>query len=381
MRPLENITVLEFCQYMSGPSAGLRLADMGARVIKIEKEQGGENGRQLAVKNLFLDDSSLLFHTINRNKESYAVNLKNAEGIRKIQKLIEHADVLIHNFRPGVMEKLHLGYEVVKQINPRIVYGVITGYSDSGPWKNKPGQDLLIQSLSGLAWLSGNRNDPPVPFGISIADYMCGTHLVQGILAALIKRTKTNNGALVQVNLLSSLIDLQFEVITTFLNDGGQLPRRSLNGNGHAYLPAPYGIYATRNGYLVIAMTDLKHLGHVLDLPLVDEHTDSFAQRDNIMAKLQDHLKRHDTSHWISLLQHADIWCADVYDYNQLVKQEGYKTLEMEQIVSLHNNISYTTTRCPIRIDREKYFSNKPAPAAGEHTEQIDQEFELSTNN
>lgn len=156
MRPLENITVLEFCQYMSGPSAGLRLADLGARVIKIERPVTGESGRQLSVKNLFLDNSSLLFHTINRNKESYTADLKSPEGIKKIHKLIGNADVLIHNFRPGVMEKLHLGYDAVKRINPGIIYGAITGYGDSGPWEKKPGQDLLIQSLSGLAWLPGN---------------------------------------------------------------------------------------------------------------------------------------------------------------------------------------------------------------------------------
>lgn len=380
MRPLENITVLEFCQYMSGPSAGLRLADLGARVIKIERPVTGESGRQLSVKNLFLDNSSLLFHTINRNKESYTADLKSPEGIKKIHKLIGSADVLIHNFRPGVMEKLHLGYDAVKRINPGIIYGAITGYGDNGPWEKKPGQDLLIQSLSGLAWLSGDRNDPPVPFGLSIADYMCGTHLVQGILAALIKKSKTNHGALVEVNLLSSLTDLQFEVITTFLNDGGRLPQRALKGNGHAYLAAPYGIYKTNDGFLVIAMTDLEQLGTVLNIVLTEANTNAFDHRDAIMAKLQGRLEQHRTSHWLSLLENAGIWCAEVQAYDKFFKQEGYKTLKMEQTISLNENIQYKTTRCPVRIDGEKYFSEKPAPIVGQHTDTIDKEFKLNAN-
>jgi len=380
MKPLENITVLEFCQYMSGPSSALRLADLGARVIKIERPVTGENGRQLSIKNNFLDDSSLLFHTINRNKESFTADLKSEEGIRKIKRLIRHADVLIHNFRPGVMEKLQLDYENAKAINPKIIYGVITGYGNKGPWKNKPGQDLLIQSISGLTWLSGNKNDPPVPFGLSVADYLCGTHLVQGILASLIKRNKTKAGSLVEVNLLSSLIDLQFEVITTFLNNDLQQQERALNGNGHAYLAAPYGIYKTRNGHIVIAMTDLKHLGNILNVELINGSIDSFTHRDEIMAKLQQHLLQNDAAHWISLLENAGVWCAEVLDYKQFTEQEGYKITEMDQTISLSENIRYQTTRCPIRFDGEKYFSFRPAPAAGQHTAQIEEEFGLNTH-
>src|SRR5690348_9165106 len=127
MKPLENLLVLEFCQYMAGPSAGLRLADLGARVIKIEKPGTGDSGRHLAIKSLYEGDDSLLFHTINRNKESYTADLKSPRDLEKIKKLIRHADVVTHNFRPGVMERLGLGYDTVKALNPRIVYGVISG--------------------------------------------------------------------------------------------------------------------------------------------------------------------------------------------------------------------------------------------------------------
>src|SRR5690606_14776812 len=169
-KPLEGLLVLEFSQFMAGPTAGLRLADLGARVIKIERPGAGEGGRQIAIKNIFVDESSLVFHTINRNKESYAANLQDENNLEDIKKLIRQADVLTHNFRPGVMEKVGLDYENVRKINPKIIYATVTGYGNEGPWATKPGQDLLVQSLSGLSWLSGCEQDGPVPFGLAVVD-------------------------------------------------------------------------------------------------------------------------------------------------------------------------------------------------------------------
>lgn len=133
MKPLEGLIVLEFCQFLAGPSAGLKLADLGARVIKIERPVKGEACRQLSIKDLFVDDSSLLFHTINRNKESFAADLKNPDDLVLIKKLIEKADIMTHNFRPGVMDKIGLDFNAALAINPKIIYGTITGYGDKGP--------------------------------------------------------------------------------------------------------------------------------------------------------------------------------------------------------------------------------------------------------
>ena len=190
-RPLEGVLVLEFCQFMAGPSAGLKLADMGARVIKIERPIHGEGGRQIALKNIFYDGSGIVFHTANRNKESFAADLKNPEDLAIVKKLITQADVMTHNFRPGVMEKIGLDYETAKALNPKLIYATVTGYGTKGPWVGKPGQDLLAQSVSGLNYLTGDRDDDPTPMALAIADMYCGTHLAQGILAALIKRGKT----------------------------------------------------------------------------------------------------------------------------------------------------------------------------------------------
>ena len=293
MKPLEGLVVLEFCQFLAGPSAGLKLADLGARVIKIERPVKGEACRQLSIKDLFVDDSSLLFHTINRNKESFAADLKNPADLALVKKLIAKADIMTHNFRPGVMEKIGLSVAEAITINPKIIYGVVTGYGEKGPWATKPGQDLLVQSISGLTWLSGKKSQPPVPFGLAVADLMCGNHFVQGLLAALLKRTKTNKGVLVEVSLLESILDVQFEVITTYLNNGKKLPERGdIQGSAHTLLSAPYGIYETQRGYLALAMGDLQHIGKIIGVNL-DQFQDKalwFSSRDSIRKLLSKQL-------------------------------------------------------------------------------------------
>jgi len=373
--PLKGLVVLEFSQYLSGPSAGLRLADLGARVIKIERPVKGDAGRKLAIKNIWVDDNSLLFHTINRNKESFTADLKNAGDLAAIHQLIAKADVVLHNFRPGVMEKTGLGYDAVKQINPRIIYAVISGYGKKGPWKNKPGQDLLLQSITGLAYTTGNGTNGPVPFGISIADILCGAQLVQGILAALIRRQKKNVGALIEISLLESLLDFQFELLTTYYTSHQQ-PQRSAINNGHPLLSAPYGIYKTADGYLALAMMDIQKLAAAIACSGLENFTaqQAFAQRDTIKKILAAHLLTQKTAHWISLLQEQDLWAMEVLDWENMLQHEAYKILQMEQVIDAGGKKIFTT-RCPIRINGKKLFAGKPAPQLGEHTEKIKRDF------
>ena len=266
---LEGLLVLDMSQFLSGPFAALRLGDLGARVIKIERPDGGDLCRRLYLTDTEIGGDSTLFHAINRGKLSFAADFKNPADVAAVKALIAKADVLIQNFRPGVINRLGLDYAAAKAINPGIVYASITGYGEDGPWANLPGQDLLAQARSGLMWLNGDRDQGPVPFGLAIADLLAGSAIVQGVLAALVRRGRTGEGAHIETSLLEALVDFQFEVLTTYLNDGGRMPTRSAFRNAHAYLAAPYGVYATRDGWIAIAMTPLDKLAAALELPSI----------------------------------------------------------------------------------------------------------------
>ena len=380
-KPLEGLTVLEFSQFLSGPYAGLRLADLGARVIKIERPEVGDLCRNLYISDTDLEGDSTLFHAINRNKESFAANLKDAKDIELVKKLIEKADIITQNFRPGVIERIGLDYKNVKKINPKIVYGTISGYGSDGPWSSLPGQDLLAQSRTGLVWLNGNGGEAPTPMGLAVADMLAGHTLVEGILAAVIKRFRTDNGSHVETSLVEALLDFQFEVLTTYFNDGNRKPQRSSYNNAHAYLSAPYGIYKTSNGYIAIAMTPLPQLGQLLDLNSIkglDDQKEWFTKRDEIKKDIGDWIEKETTEHWLSILEPADIWCAKVLDWETMVKHEGFKILDMVQRIKRDDGLDIETLRCPIKIDGEIFKSSKAAPKIGNDNNSIMKEFGIS---
>ena len=377
-KPLEGLTVLEFSQFLSGPYAGLRLADLGARVIKIERPEVGDLCRNLYISDTDLEGDSTLFHAINRNKESFAANLKDPNDLELVKKLIEKADIITQNFRPGVIERIGLDYESVKKINSKIVYGTISGYGSEGPWSSLPGQDLLAQSRTGLVWLNGNGGEAPTPMGLAVADMLAGHSLVEGILAAVIKRFRTNKGSHVETSLVEALLDFQFEVLTTYFNDGNRNPQRSSYNNAHAYLSAPYGIYKTSNGYIAIAMTPLPQLGELLDLDSIKDLNDQkewFTKRDEIKKSIGDWIEQQSTEHWLSILEPADIWCAKVLDWETMVKHEGFKILDMVQRIQRDDGLDIETLRCPIKIDGEIFKSNKAAPKIGNDNNNIKKEF------
>ena len=379
-KPLEGLIVLEFSQFLSGPVAGLRLADLGARVIKIERPGSGDLCRSLYLSDTDLDGDSTLFHAINRNKESFAANLKDPSDIAKIKKLIKKADVITQNFRPGVIERIGLDYDEVKKINPKIVYGSVSGYGNEGPWKDLPGQDLLAQSRSGLAWLNGNGGDAPTPMGLAAADMLAGNYMAEGILAALFKSLKTGEGSLVETSLIEATLDFQFEVLTTYLNDGNRKPKRSSYNNAHAYLSAPYGIYKTKDNYIAIAMTPVPALGKLLGLDSIiqfDDQKDWFVKRDEIKKLIGDWLILKNTQEWLDILQPADIWCSEVLEWDKLLQDEGFKVLDMIQEIKRPDGLSIKTLRCPIRINNEISKSSIAAPKIGENTLPISEEFNL----
>ncbi len=379
--PLDGILVLDFSQFLAGPVSAMRLADLGARVIKIERPGTGDIGRTLAFAGLEADGDTLSFHIMNRNKESFAADLKNSDGLREVWELVKKADVIIQNFRPGVIERLGLGYEDVKKVNPKIIYASATGYGAEGPFKDRPGQDLLAQSISGLPWLNGRAGDPPIPVGLAVADIFTSTHLASGVIALLLRRERTGQGGLVESSLLESMLDLQFELLSANLFDPEVIVKRGAGNSAHAFLPAPYGLYKTQDGYLAIAMTPIPALGALLgvDLSQYEDPKSWWSHQEEIMKALSTQLATNTTEHWLAILDAADIWCAPVLTLPELVSHEGFAAIDMVQETVRTGNdgstVSIPTTRSPVRIDGKTIKHRKGAPHVGEDTEKIRAEF------
>jgi CoA:oxalate CoA-transferase len=376
---LEGILVLDMAQFLSGPFSALRLLDLGARVIKIERPDGGDLCRRLYLSDTEIGGDSTLFHAINRGKESFAADFKNPADVAAVKQLIGKADVIIQNFRPGVIERLGLDYEAAKAINPRIVYASITGYGSAGPWVMRPGQDLLAQARSGVMWLNGDTDQGPVPFGLAIADLLAGSAIVQGILAALVRRGISGKGAHIETSLLEALVDFQFEVLTTHLNDGGRVPKRSDFRNAHAYLSAPYGVYPTADGYLALAMTPLDKLAGLIDLPAIAglDPKAPFVERDRIKRLIADKLAERTSDAWLAILDPPDVWCARVLDWPELLASGGFAELDMLQTVTRSDDVAIRTTRSPIRIDGVRNTIADAAPVIGQHSAALRTEFGL----
>jgi CoA:oxalate CoA-transferase len=382
-RPLEGILVLDFSQFLAGPVAAMRLADLGARVIKVERPGIGDIGRTLAFAGKFADGDTISFHAMNRNKESVAADLKNPEDLAWVKHLVTKADVIIQNFRPGVMERIGLDYESVRALNPAVVYASATGYGDTGPWKDRPGQDLLAQSVSGMPWLTGSRDDGPVPVGLSIADHLMSCHIAQGITALLVRRFRTGLGGYVQTSLLEAMLDLQFELLSTHLNDASVTVRRGGEHSANAFLSAPYGTYPTSDGYLALAMNPVNRIGELLGIAELAAMTDPdtwWQKQDAIGELLAAHFALQPTEHWLAILDPADVWCAPVLTLEQLVAHEGFDAIAMTQRVQREPlpgtaPVTLTTTRSPIRIDGAPLIGSRPAPRLGEDTEKVRAEF------
>lgn len=368
--PLAGLTVLDFSQFLAGPSCALRLGDLGARVIKIERPDGGDACRGLYLADLLFDQDSALFHAINRGKLSVAADLKEADDLERVKGLVARADVLIHNFRPGIMERLGLGWDIVSALNPRLIYAGVSGYGPDGPWRDKPGQDLLVQSLSGIAWLSGDAGGSPAPAGLSITDMMAGAQLAQGILALLVRRGVTGKGGRADVSLIETAIDLQFEHLAVWLNRGGEMPQRSAVANANLYLAAPYGIYPTAQGHLAIAMCPVDKLGRTLGCAALEDFPPNrwFAERDAIKAVLRDHLANGTAAHWLSLLDPVGIWAAPVNDWPSFAADPAFAVLRPTQQITSPDGDTLTLTRCPIRIDGQILANGRAAPRLGADT-------------
>lgn len=349
---LAGVRVLSFNHYLAGPQAAQTLGDLGADVICVEPP-GGAFQRNWAVANRFVGKDSVNHISTGRNKRSIVVDLKSPDGVEMIRKLVKTSDVVMENFRPGTMEKLGLGYEALREINPGLIYAVASGFGTTGPWANRPGQDLLLQALSGLAARTGQADGPPTAIGTVIVDQHAAALYAMSILAALFARTQTGKGRLVEVSLYQAAIDLQIESLTAFLNGAKCDSPRGKSGIASWFSPGPYGVHATRDGYIAISMAAPSALAKGLEAPEIAEFGDdeSFSRREEITLAVADRLVERTTAEWLPLLEAARVWHAPVHDYPDLQDDPQLTHLGAFKTVESASGQPVTMVMHPVRYD------------------------------
>ncbi len=373
--PLAGLVVADFAQLAQGPFATQMLGDLGAEIIKIEPIKG-DWMRHWSMANVFLEGEGASFLSFNRNKRSIAIDLKNPQGKDVALRIIDRADVVIENFRPGVMERLGLGYETLAERNPRLVYCASSGWGQTGPYVSRPGQDLLVQAVAGVGYLNGDADGPPQGVGVGIADFTAGFHIVYGVLAALYARDHTGRGQRVDVSLLNSILNLHIQELSLYLNGAG-LPVRSRSNIPGAYLGAPYGFYETADGYIAIAMNPIDKLARLVGIEGYENHPESqiMEGRDQVRADFQKGFLKKTTQEWLDILLAEDIWVAPVNDFAAV--EQDPQIRENEMIVEWEHPRAGTVrgVGIPVKYSETPGEILRHAPLLGEHTEEILREF------
>jgi crotonobetainyl-CoA:carnitine CoA-transferase CaiB-like acyl-CoA transferase len=370
---LEGVRVLDFTQMMMGPWATQFLGDMGADVVKVERPGAGEWERGLRAMGELLGGQSPFFLAMNRNKRSLTLNLKHLRAREVVLRLAATADLVTENFRPGVMDRLGIGYEALRAVNPSLVYVAGTGYGPDGPYADRPGQDLLVQSVSGLAAHGGRRDDPPTPAGSSIVDASTALLLAFSAMVGLFHRERTGQGQRIDVSLLNTAVALQCQELAAFLNLERRF-ERSQAGIGGAWLSAPFGIYRTADGHLALAMGSLAVLGELLDVPELaayDTPERAWADRDHVYRLLAARLPERPTADWLARLATRDVWCAPVQTFDRLVDDPQVAHNQLLTTVDYPGLGEVRVVGVPARFSGTPGTIRLGPPAVGQHTDEV----------
>jgi crotonobetainyl-CoA:carnitine CoA-transferase CaiB-like acyl-CoA transferase len=378
MSILSGYRVLDCTIAMAGPFAAQRLGDLGADVIKIEPP-AGEWQRHVSAGGARGNRVNVSFLSLNRNKRSLAIDLKNPEGRAVLLDLVRSADVFLQNYRPGVAERLGVDYETLRAINPRIIYVSMSGYGETGPYRDRPGQDLLLQAMSGAMLSSGRAGDPPLPAGQYLVDAVTAYTAFEGALAALLHRERTGEGQLVKVNMLDAIVTMQMQELSVF-TVGGLPQRRTDEPHAHVYIRAPYGVFATKDKFIALAFPPLKKLAVAIEAPELagmDDEIDTFSRRDEIFAIVRERLRTRSTAEWLKIFAEVDIWAGPVFGYADLVNDP--------QIAQNGTFVEYEhptegrvkTPGFAIDFSRTPSTVARGAPLAGQHSREVLRELGL----
>src|SRR5437879_5803665 len=372
LRTLQGVRIAAFTQFLLGPAAVQYLADLGADVIKVEAP-GGAWERRWSGADTFPGGVSAFFMLGNRNLRSVTLDLKSSRGLDAALGLIATSDVVVENFRPGVMDRLGLGYEAARRVRPDVIYASASGYGADGPSRDLPGQDLLIQALSGLGWLTGRRGQDPVSAGAAVVDQHGAALLAMGLLAALMHRERTGEGQRIEVTMLQAALDLVTEPVVYQLNGASiERPEEAIADTFHA---APYGFYRTRDGHAAISMTPVARLGEALGDPErfagLDDPAIAFSERDRIRAALGPLVEEHSTEELVALLRSHGIWCAPVNSLDAALADPALRHLQPVLEMDHPRAGRVKVLKHPVRYGAGEPELRHLPPEAGEHTAEV----------
>ena len=372
---LENLTILDLTRVLAGPFCTMMLADMGANVIKIEIPAGGDDTRTyppFREHNLEGERESLYFANINRNKKGITLDLKAPEGKALFKELVKKADIVVENYRPGVMDKLGLGYDVLQELNPRLIYAAVSGFGCYGPYHLRPGYDILSQAMGGMMAITGPKGGPPTRAGSALGDILGGLHVTIGILAAVNARTITGKGQRVDVGLMDSVIAATENTALKYL-ESGKIPERM--GNRYAAV-SPYDAFRCKDGVVIIAAgnqhlyeklcTEVLHRPDMITDPRFVDMPGRLANQDAIQEVIEDVLKDYTMQEATELVLSKGIPAGPILDVSQILADPHVKAREMFVEMDHPTLGRITVNGCAIKLMDTKPSVRTPAPALGQ---------------
>jgi crotonobetainyl-CoA:carnitine CoA-transferase CaiB-like acyl-CoA transferase len=371
--PLDGVRVIDFTRILAGPFGAMFLGDMGAEVIKVEEPGKGDDTRGWPP---FIGGEATYFLSVNRSKKSLTLNMKAPEGLAILRKLIAKADVVLENFRPGTMERLGVGYESLRSINPRLVYCAISGFGESGPEASRPGYDLIVQGESGVMDLTGFPDGPPVKVGNSIADLVAGMSAAQGITLALLARERTGRGQKVEIGMLDVMAALLTYQAGLYWNAGGRPGRR---GNQHPSI-VPYEVFRAEDAYLTLGVANnslwekaCRALGRE-DLardPRFDTEAKRVSNRDVLVPLLNELLSTRPAAEWLTRLDQAGVPVGRIKTVAEVCESPHLEARGMVVRLKHPKAGSITVMGVPVRLHETPGAATTPPPLLGEHTDEI----------
>ena len=372
--PLSGMVTLDLTQILAGPMCTMVLADMGADVIKLEKPNGGDDNRRMGPP--FIKDWSAGFLAVNRNKRSLALDLRSEAGRGVFRRLVEEADVVVENFRPGVMERLGLSYEELRNIKPRLVYCTISGFGSTGPARNRGGFDLVAQGVSGLMSITGHPNSPPAKVGVPVTDLTAGLFAANGIMAAYIHALKTGQGQMVDTSLMEAGVAYTVWESSVYFAEG-EIPGPL--GSAHR-VSAPYQALRTKDGYLNLGAATQptwEQLCRAIEREDLMEDDrfrnpwDRKAREEELAALLEETFSTQDTAHWLQLLDDAGVVAGPIYNMEQVYQDP--QVLARKMLVDTEDPELGTVRNIgvPVKLSATPGSIRRRAPALGEHSAEI----------